>query len=135
MNKESDKPWRESNSQSTFLHNSHEPEQTLKHFSKELKGKHTGTLIDVLTTTICRPSYISPEQIHCLYCKHVRKEHRTRPVSPEHLSQCLVNQHEKRTLLKTIQKEITTSWEPEWSHQTDIPDATLKIARGLVNIQ
>jgi hypothetical protein len=133
MDEESDKPWRESNSQSTFLHNTHEPEQMLKYFVKELKGKHTGTLIDTLTTTITRPSYISPEDIHCLYCKHVRKDHRIRPLTPEHLSQCLVNPHGKQSLLATIKEEITTSWEPEWSIQTETPDTTLKIAHRLVN--
>jgi hypothetical protein len=134
MNEESEKPWKQSNSQSAFLHISQEPEQTIKYLKKELKGKHTGTLIDVLTNTITRPSYSSPEEIHCLYCKHVRKDHRIRPLTPEHLPQCLVNPHEKRSLLEAIQKEITTSWEPEWSLHTDTPDTTLKIAEGLVNL-
>jgi hypothetical protein len=116
------KSWETSKTQASFLHNSQGPERTIKCITKGLKGTYMGTFIDVLTCTITKPSYVSPEPIHCLYCKHVRKDHRILPLTPKHPERCLVNHREKKTLLLAIQDEIITSWEPEWNHHIDTPD-------------
>jgi hypothetical protein len=70
---------------------------TYEFLLKNLKGRHTGTLIDVLTGGITKPSYTSPtETPHCLYCKHVRKSHQTKPLTPEHLTWCCTNKHARK---------------------------------------
>lgn len=51
------KCWKSSKSQSFFYKNGHAPEETIQYFQKTLKGKHMGTLTDVLTRNINRPSY------------------------------------------------------------------------------
>jgi hypothetical protein len=129
------KSWETSKTQASFLHNSQGPEETIKYITKGLKGKHMVTFIDALTGTITKPSYVSPEPIHCLYCKHVRKDHRILPLTPKHLERCLVNHREKKTLLLAIQDDIVTSREPEWNHHIDTPDNTLKTAQDLVDIR
>jgi hypothetical protein len=127
------KTWGRSKTQAVFIKNSHEPERMIKLATKGSTCKHTGTLIDVLTGTITKPSYVKPEPIHCLYCKHVRNSHQIRPLTPEHLAKCVLNTYGKRTLVHKLQKEITSNWEPEWEHREETPDTTLKIAHRLVN--
>jgi hypothetical protein len=85
-------PWKESNTQAEYLQKGFKPEKTYEFFLKTLKGRHTGTLVDVLTGGITKPIYRPGTPApHCLYCKHVRKTHQTKLLTPEHLTWCCTN--------------------------------------------
>jgi hypothetical protein len=94
-----------------------------------------GTLTDVLTRNITRPSYHYKEEIpHCLYCKHVRKSHKTHHLTVEHLAHCTTNKHAKSAIKDEILHKVQTEWEPEWKYFEDISEEETKLARELVNL-
>ena len=128
-------PWKKSNTQAEYLRKGFEPEKTYDFFLKSLKGRHTGTLVDVLTGGITKPSYrpLSPPP-HCLYCKHVRKTHKTKLLTPEHLTWCCTNRPAQRNMKAEIRQQAIDTWEPELKQpHLEIDDQTLKIAQNLVD--
>jgi ribonuclease HI len=129
-------PWKESNTQADYLQKGFEPEKTYEYFLKHLKGRHTGTLVDVLTGGITKPSYRpSSPAPHCLYCKHIRKTHRTKLLTPEHLTWCCTNTHAQKNMKAEIRQQVVSTWEPELKQpHLEIDDQTLKTAQHLVNL-
>jgi hypothetical protein len=129
-------PWTESNTQAEYLQKGFEPEKTYEYFLKTLKGRHTGTLVDVLTGGITKPSYRPGTPApHCLYCKHIRKTHQTKPLTPEHLTWCCTNRHAQKNMKTEIRQQVVSAWEPELKQpHLEIDDQTLKAAQNLVNL-
>jgi ribonuclease HI len=128
-------PWLDSKSQAEYLQKGFEPVDTYEFLIKSLKGRHTGTLVDVLTGGITKPSYTSPTKVpHCLYCKHVRKSHQTKPLTPEHLTWCSTNKHARANMKREIRQQAISEWEPELKHpHKEKDDKTIRKARELVN--
>ena len=126
--------WKTSKTQSYFHDIGYSPDQTIEYFQKMLKGKHMGTLTDVLTANITRPSYHNNKDIpHCLYCKHVRKTHKNYVLSNEHLTKCTLNKHARAITQQKIIQKAQEQWEPEWNYFEQFSEAETKLARQLVN--
>jgi large subunit ribosomal protein L40e len=129
-------PWKDSNTQAEYLQKGFKPVKTYEYFLQNLKGRHTGTLLDVLTGGITKPSYRpSTPAPHCLYCKHVRKNHQTKILTPEHLTWCCTNRHAQKNMKAEIRQQVISTWEPELKQpHKEIDDETLKVAQNLVNL-
>ena len=128
-------PWQDSRAQGHYMKHGFEPTKTYEYFLKNLRGKHKGTLVDVLTRGITTPSYKpGAKPLNCLYCKHVRTGHKNRALTPEHLVQCSANPHARKNLKEEILQQVTEAWEPELSSPPQEPDDSITAqARTLVN--